>query len=65
MISQVLGSIGGIEKFPIISLFLFFSFFIGMLVVVLRMNKKYADKMKNLPLEDERAEANTGYQDGI
>lgn len=65
MISQVLSSIRGIEVFPIISLLLFFSFFIGMLVVVLRMNKKHIDRMKNLPLEDDRVENSTGYRDEI
>jgi cbb3-type cytochrome oxidase subunit 3 len=65
MISKVLSSIAGIEIFPIISFLLFFSFFIGMLVVVLRMNKKHIDKMRNLPLEGDGAETNAGYHDGI
>jgi cbb3-type cytochrome oxidase subunit 3 len=63
MINQVLSSIRGIEIFPIISLLLFFSFFIGMLVVVLRMNKNHVDRMKNLPLGEDRVENSTGYRD--
>jgi hypothetical protein len=65
MISKVLSSISGIEIFPIISLFLFLSFFIVMLVVVLQMNRNHMDKMRNLPLEGDGAETNAGYHDGI
>ena len=60
MIGQVLSSIKDVEIFPIISLILFFSFFVGMLVVVFRMKKRYIDKMKHLPLEDERVKTDGG-----
>lgn len=51
MFSQYLNSIEGVEIFPIISLILFFAFFIGMLFWVLRMDKKYITEMENLPLD--------------
>ncbi len=44
--------IQNIEIWPVISLVLFFVFFIGMLVWIFTLDKKYIDKMKGLPLED-------------
>jgi cytochrome c oxidase cbb3-type subunit IV len=40
-----------IEIYPIISLSIFFLFFLSLLIWVLKVNKKYIQKMKNLPLE--------------
>ena len=45
-------TIGGIEIFPIISLVIFFLFFIGLLVWVITTKKQYVDYMEKLPLED-------------
>jgi sulfite exporter TauE/SafE len=40
-----------IEILPIIGMFFFIALFIGIIIWVLRLNKKYIKKMKQLPLE--------------
>ena len=52
-IKQYIETIAGIEIYPLVSLGIFFLFFIGLLVYVLRMNKKDADLMASMPLENE------------
>ncbi|MDB5274559.1 MAG: hypothetical protein JWO58_2926 [Chitinophagaceae bacterium] len=47
-----ISSIGHIEIYPIISFLIFFLFFLGMLIWVLKSDKKFITKMQNLPLED-------------
>jgi hypothetical protein len=56
MYKYVLQSIGGVEVFATISLLLFFTVFVGMLVVVLRMKKSTIDEIAALPLEREIAQ---------
>lgn len=46
-------TISGIEIFPIISLIIFFTFFMGLLFWVGKANKSYIDHVKNLPFEDD------------
>lgn len=41
----------GADIFPIISLLLFFTFFILMGIMVWKMSKEYATKMGSIPLE--------------
>lgn len=48
-----LETIDGIEVYPIISFIIFFSFFIGLTVYVVRMKKDRINEIKNIPLEDE------------
>ena len=52
-ISNNLTSIDGIEIFPIISLLIFFSFFIGLGIYMVKVDKKKIKELKNLPLEEE------------
>lgn len=42
-----------IEIYPIISLSIFFLFFLSLLIWVLKVNNRYIQKMKHLPLEGE------------
>lgn len=42
-----------VEIWPIISLSIFFIFFLGLILWVIKMDKGYVDKMKNLPVNDE------------
>ena len=42
----------GIEIYPMISLFLFLLFFIGLLIWVFKADKKYIDQMSNAPLDE-------------
>ena len=58
MIRNVLQNMGGhIEAYPIISLVIFFSFFLGMLLWVFSLSRRHLQHMSNLPLESERGEA--------
>ena len=50
-IKHHLETITGIEIYPLISLCIFFAFFIGLLVYVWKMNRNYVQAMKNLPLD--------------
>lgn len=53
MIKEILQSIEGIEIYPIISLLIFFLFFIGMGIWLLKMDKSQINKMKQLPLNND------------
>ena len=56
MLKNVLTSIGGVENYGIISIFIFFSFFLGVLVWAFSRRKDYLRSMSTLPLEgDDRA----------
>lgn len=52
MKKDILSSIENIEIYPIISLLIFVIFFIGMFIWVIRVDKKYVDYMKEMPLND-------------
>lgn len=47
-----LESIAGVEVFPLISLTLFFSFFVVLTIWVLKVDKKRIMEMKNIPLNE-------------
>lgn len=53
MYKYVLQSIEGVAVFPLISLLIFMSFFIGLLVWVFRKDKTYTTHMAELPLDDQ------------
>ncbi|MBI3135716.1 MAG: cbb3-type cytochrome c oxidase subunit 3 [Bacteroidetes bacterium] len=56
MLSYIKGnltSIDGIEIFPIISLVIFFSFFVGLGIYVLRTDRKKIEELKQMPLDEE------------
>jgi len=53
MIQNVLSGLGGVGVYGIISISLFFAFFLGMLIWVIRLKKPYLNSMGALPLEDE------------
>ncbi|SHJ43696.1 hypothetical protein SAMN04488028_101111 [Reichenbachiella agariperforans] len=44
--------IHNVEIWPIISLSIFFVFFIGLLWWVFRVDRSYIDEMKNLPFDE-------------
>jgi len=52
-----LESIAGIEIFPLISLTLFFTFFVVLTIWVIKVDKNRIVEMKNIPL-DETNESN-------
>ncbi|MFY0650936.1 MAG: cytochrome C oxidase Cbb3 [Cyclobacteriaceae bacterium] len=51
MFKHYFEGIHNIEIWPIISLTIFFMFFIGLIIWVVKVDKKYIKEMKNLPLE--------------
>jgi len=44
-------SISGIDIYPIVSFLIFFLFFLGLLVFVIKISKEHAQAMAELPLE--------------
>ena len=52
-IKHNLESIDGVEIYPIISLLIFFTVFIAMLVVVLKLPKNSIDEISHLPLDND------------
>lgn len=52
MYKNVLQAIENIEIWPIISLIIFFLFFLGVLIYIVRVDKGFIQRMKELPLED-------------
>lgn len=52
MFKHYLARVQDVEIYPIISIIIFFTFFVGLLWWVFRSDKKYINKMSNLPLED-------------
>ena len=52
-IKQYAETINGVDIYPMISLFIFFTFFIVLLVLVKKMGKERVEALSNLPLENE------------
>lgn len=53
MYKEVLRTIEGVELFPSISLILFFTFFILLIVYLVRTGKHHWDYAANLPLDSD------------
>ncbi|MEJ2614752.1 MAG: cbb3-type cytochrome c oxidase subunit 3 [Ignavibacteriaceae bacterium] len=53
MYKEVLQSIEGIGIYPIISMIVFVIFFVIVLIWYFKADKKYLNKMSNLPLDDD------------
>lgn len=54
MYKEILRSIGGIDVYPIVSLFIFVTFFTLAIVRTLRMDARSANEIASLPLDDAR-----------
>lgn len=52
MYKEVLRNINGIELGGIISFIIFFTFFLALIIYLIRMKKDHRDEMKNLPLDE-------------
>jgi cbb3-type cytochrome oxidase subunit 3 len=50
-IKQHLESIAGVEIYPILSLLIFFIFFVGLAIYIFRVDRSFLNYMKNSPLE--------------
>jgi len=53
MFKEVLQSIEGVEFYTIVSMLIFMLFFIGMIIWLFKVDKKYIKEMSELPLEEE------------
>lgn len=53
MYKEILQSIEGVEIYPIISLIVFILFFIVVTIRLIKMDKNFINKMKQLPLNNE------------
>ncbi len=51
-----LNNLGGNEFFMLLSLFIFFTFFIGATIFLLRMKKTHISYMSNIPLDHSSAD---------
>ncbi|MCS6823636.1 MAG: CcoQ/FixQ family Cbb3-type cytochrome c oxidase assembly chaperone [Cytophagaceae bacterium] len=49
-----LTSISGIDIYPLISFLMFFVFFIALTIWVLRADKTYIQKLKNIPFDEKK-----------
>ena len=54
MFKDVLQSIEGIEFYTIVSMLILILFFIGMIIWLFKIDKKYIKHMSELPLNEER-----------
>lgn len=61
MKKDILSSIENIEIYPIISLLIFVVFFVGMFIWVIKADKNYINRMKDLPF-DEESQKNSSYE---
>lgn len=52
MIRNALNGIEGVGMYPVISLIVFFMFFVGTVIWTFRKSKEYTRKMAELPLKD-------------
>lgn len=50
-------SIAGIEIYPVISLVIFFTFFMGLFWWVFTAKKTHIDEMRNIPLDNQNNDA--------
>lgn len=58
-IKQYAETINNVDIYPMISLFIFFSFFIVLLVFVKKMKKERVKVLSNLPLENDELTTST------
>lgn len=54
-----LENIDGVAIYPIISLLIFFTFFVALYWWVITAKKDHVDEMSNIPLEDDTTQNNT------
>ena len=53
MYKDVLQSVEGIEFYTIVSMIIFILFFIGMIIWLFKVDKKYIQQMSKLPLQND------------
>jgi cbb3-type cytochrome oxidase subunit 3 len=61
MYKDVLSRMEGVDLFPLIALIIFFTFFVLLIVWVVRLKRSYVDSMANMPLDEEEASTAVGF----
>ena len=56
MFKHYFEQIQGIEIWPIISLIIFFTFFVGLIWWVIKVDKGYLKEMENLPMKNDQSD---------
>ena len=56
MYKDILQSISGIELYAIVAMVIFILFFVGMAIWVIKVDKKYIKRMRELPIEENNNE---------
>ena len=59
MFKHYFQQVENVAVWPIVSLIIFVTFFIGLLIWVLRVDKKYIQDMSNLPMDEEAKQKRT------
>ena len=59
MYKEILRSIDNVAIYPVFSFVLFGLFFLGMLYLVFRLDKKHVENMSNLPIDENEPTSNT------
>lgn len=52
-----LETIAGIEIFPLISFLIFFTFFLALIIWVVKADKKHIDEIARIPLDENHTES--------
>ncbi len=52
MYKELLQSIEGIELYPVISMFIFLALFAGVVIWIVKLDKKYIKEVEALPLDN-------------
>ena len=52
MFKHYFEQVNNVEIWPIISLIIFVTFFIGLLIWVMKVDKKYIEEMSDMPIDD-------------
>jgi cytochrome c oxidase cbb3-type subunit IV len=60
MYKNVLQSIDNIAIWPVISFVIFFAFFIGLLLWVFTVDKRFINHMKSMPIDETESLTSTG-----
>ena len=53
--------VNNVEVWPIVALIIFITFFIGLLIWVAKVDKKYINEMSQLPIDDDAKKNNNRF----
>ena len=64
-IKEYAASIDGVSIYPIISLLIFFIFFVALLYYVKKMDKNKVEELRNIPLDMDESSTETNLQNNL